>query len=59
MAKVNRLWMDDQQTDVLTATYPDFTGHCVNFGELVREKKCAIVDSTFSADHRSSGRQRT
>jgi (1->4)-alpha-D-glucan 1-alpha-D-glucosylmutase len=50
LAKVNRLWMDDQRTDVLTATYSDFTGHSVNFGALVREKKRAIVDSTFSAD---------
>jgi (1->4)-alpha-D-glucan 1-alpha-D-glucosylmutase len=50
LAKVNRLWMDDQRTDVLTATYSDFTGHPVNFGALVREKKRAIVDSTFSAD---------
>jgi (1->4)-alpha-D-glucan 1-alpha-D-glucosylmutase len=50
LAKVNRLWMDDQRTDVLTATYSDFTGHPVNFGALVREKKRAIVESTFSAD---------
>ena len=50
LAKVNRLWMDDQRTDVLTATYADFTGHPVNFGALVREKKRAIVESTFSAD---------
>ncbi len=51
LAKVNRLWMDDQRTDVLTATYSDFTGHPVNFAALVREKKRAIVESTFSADH--------
>jgi (1->4)-alpha-D-glucan 1-alpha-D-glucosylmutase len=50
LAKVNRLWMDDQRTDVLTATYSDFTGHPVNLGALIREKKRAIVDSTFSAD---------
>ena len=49
LAKVNRLWMDDQRVDVLTATYADFTGHSVNFGKLVREKKRAIVESTFSA----------
>src|SRR6202012_3673606 len=49
LAKVNRLWMDDQRTDVLTATYADFTGHSVNFGQLVREKKLAILESTFSA----------
>jgi (1->4)-alpha-D-glucan 1-alpha-D-glucosylmutase len=51
LAKVNRLWMDDQRTDVLTATYADFTGHSVNFGKLVREKKRAIIESTFSAAH--------
>jgi (1->4)-alpha-D-glucan 1-alpha-D-glucosylmutase len=51
LAKVNRLWMDDQRTDVLTATYADFTGHSVNFAALVREKKRAIVESTFSTDH--------
>jgi (1->4)-alpha-D-glucan 1-alpha-D-glucosylmutase len=51
LSKVNRLWMDDQRTDVLTATYSDFTGHSVNFGKLVREKKRAIIESTFSAAH--------
>ena len=50
LAKVNRLWMDDQRTDALTATYSDFTGHPVNFAALVREKKLAILESTFSAD---------
>ena len=51
LAKANRLWMDDQRTDVLTATYFDFTGHPVNFAALVREKKRAIIESTFCADH--------
>src|SRR5216684_2564752 len=51
LAKVNRLWMDDKRTDVLTATYSDFTGHSVNFAALVREKKRAIIESTFCADH--------
>jgi (1->4)-alpha-D-glucan 1-alpha-D-glucosylmutase len=51
LAKVNRLWMDDQRIDVLTATYADFTGHSVNFGKLVRDMKLAIVESTFIADH--------
>jgi (1->4)-alpha-D-glucan 1-alpha-D-glucosylmutase len=50
LAKVNRLWMDDQRTDVLTAAYADFTGHSVNIGKLVREKKRAIIDSTFTND---------
>jgi (1->4)-alpha-D-glucan 1-alpha-D-glucosylmutase len=50
LAKVNRLWMDDQRADTLTATYADFTGHSVNFAALVREKKRAILESTFSAD---------
>jgi (1->4)-alpha-D-glucan 1-alpha-D-glucosylmutase len=51
LAKVNRLWMDDQRLDVLTATYSDFTGHSVNFGKLVRSTKRAIVDSTFADAH--------
>jgi (1->4)-alpha-D-glucan 1-alpha-D-glucosylmutase len=51
LAKVNRLWMDDQRIDALTATYSDFTGHPVNFGKLVREKKRAIVESTFAYTH--------
>jgi len=50
MAKVNRLWMDDQRIDALTATYADFTGHTVDFSALVREKKRHIVEGTFSAD---------
>jgi len=56
LAKVNRLWMDDQRTDALTATYSDFTGHSVNFAALVREKKRSIVESTFSADLERLGR---
>ncbi len=51
LAKVNRLWMDDQRADVLTATYADFTGHSANFGKLVREKKRAILETTFAASH--------
>jgi (1->4)-alpha-D-glucan 1-alpha-D-glucosylmutase len=51
LAKANRLWMDDQRIDVLTATYADFTGHSVNFGKLVRETKRAILATTFSAAH--------
>ena len=50
LAKVNRLWMDQQRTDALTATYADFTGHGVNIAALVRDKKRQIVESTFSAD---------
>jgi (1->4)-alpha-D-glucan 1-alpha-D-glucosylmutase len=50
LAKVNRLWMDEQRTDALTATYADFTGHTVNFAALVRDKKRQIVESTFSGD---------
>jgi (1->4)-alpha-D-glucan 1-alpha-D-glucosylmutase len=51
LAKANRLWMDDQRTDLLTSTYADFTGHSVNLNKLIREKKREIVESTFSADH--------
>jgi (1->4)-alpha-D-glucan 1-alpha-D-glucosylmutase len=50
LARVNRLWMDDQRTDVLTATYQDFTGHTVNLGKLIREKKHAIIESTFAVN---------
>jgi (1->4)-alpha-D-glucan 1-alpha-D-glucosylmutase len=50
LAKVNRLWMDDQRIDTLSATYSDFTGHPVNFAKLVRVKKREIIESTFSAD---------
>lgn len=50
MSKVNRLWMDDQRVDTLTATYSDFTGHPVDFAKLVRTKKREIIESTFSAD---------
>jgi len=51
LAKVNRLWMDDQRADALTATYFDFTGHSVNLAKLVREKKRAIIESAFAAEH--------
>jgi len=51
LAKANRLWMDSRRADVLTATYADFTGHSVNLAALVREKKHAIVESTFVAEH--------
>jgi (1->4)-alpha-D-glucan 1-alpha-D-glucosylmutase len=51
LAKVNRLWMDDQRADALTATYFDFTGHSVNLAKLVREKKRALIASAFSAEH--------
>lgn len=50
LAKVNRLWMDDQRVDSLTATYADFTGHPVNLAALVREKKRTILESVFAAD---------
>ncbi len=50
MSKVNRLWMDDQRIDLLTAAYADFTGHSVNLTKLIREKKRAIVESSFPAD---------
>jgi (1->4)-alpha-D-glucan 1-alpha-D-glucosylmutase len=51
LAKVNRLWMDDQRADALTAIYFDFTGHSVNLAKLVREKKRAIIESAFCAEH--------
>jgi (1->4)-alpha-D-glucan 1-alpha-D-glucosylmutase len=51
LAKVNRLWMSDQHTDSLTSTYADFTGHSVNLGALIREKKDYIVRYAFAHDH--------
>ena len=45
LAKVNRLWMSDQHSDKLTSTYADFTGHSVDLGALIREKKDFIVRS--------------
>ena len=51
LAKVNRLWMSDQHTDSLTSTYADFTGHSVNLGALIREKKDYIVRFAFAHDH--------
>ena len=39
LAKVNRLWMDDQRTDALTATYADFTGHSGEFRQIGAGKK--------------------
>jgi len=50
LAKVNRMWMDDQRGHALTGIYSDFTGHPVDVGALIREKKRAILDSTFRVD---------
>jgi (1->4)-alpha-D-glucan 1-alpha-D-glucosylmutase len=50
LSKVNRLWMDDQRVDQLTATYFDFTKHSVNIAEMTRQKKRDIVRSSFGAD---------
>ena len=50
LAKVNRLWMDDRQTDALTSIYNDFTGHSVNVGALVRQKQREVLDTAFFAD---------
>jgi (1->4)-alpha-D-glucan 1-alpha-D-glucosylmutase len=51
LAKVNRLWMSDQHSDKLTSTYADFTGHSVDLGALIREKKDFIVGHAFAYDH--------
>jgi (1->4)-alpha-D-glucan 1-alpha-D-glucosylmutase len=50
LSKVNRLWMSDQHTDSLTSTYADFTGHSVNLGALIREKKELTVRYSFAHD---------
>jgi (1->4)-alpha-D-glucan 1-alpha-D-glucosylmutase len=51
LAKVNRLWMSDQHSDKLTSTYADFTGHSVDLGALIREKKDFIVGHAFANEH--------
>jgi (1->4)-alpha-D-glucan 1-alpha-D-glucosylmutase len=51
LAKVNRLWMSEQHIDRLTSTYADFTGHSVDLGALIREKKEYIVGYAFAYDH--------
>jgi (1->4)-alpha-D-glucan 1-alpha-D-glucosylmutase len=56
LAKVNRLWMSDQHIDKLTATYADFTGHSVDLGALIREKKEYIVGYAFAYDHQRLSR---
>lgn len=50
LSKVNRLWMDENKADAMTAAYADFTGHPVNYPALVREKKLAIIAAHFDAD---------
>lgn len=52
LAKVNRLWMNEEKADALTAIYSDFTGHPVNYPALVREKKMEIIERHFIADLR-------
>ncbi|HTC44415.1 MAG TPA: malto-oligosyltrehalose synthase [Steroidobacteraceae bacterium] len=56
LAKANRLWMSDQHIDKLTATYADFTGHSVDLGALIREKKEYIVGYAFAYDHQRLSR---
>ncbi|HEY8900632.1 MAG TPA: malto-oligosyltrehalose synthase [Chthoniobacterales bacterium] len=50
LSKVNRLWMDEEKADAITAIYADFTGHPVNYPALVREKKREIIHTHFTAD---------
>lgn len=50
LSKVNRLWMDENSADAITAAYADFTGHPVNYSALVREKKLQVADMHFHAD---------
>ena len=51
LAKVNRLWMSDQHSDKLTSTYANFTGHSIDLGALIREKKDYIVGHAFAYEH--------
>jgi (1->4)-alpha-D-glucan 1-alpha-D-glucosylmutase len=50
LSKVNRLWMDDQRIDALTATYFDFTHQSVNVAAMVRQKKRQVLEGSFAAD---------
>ncbi|HVU18133.1 MAG TPA: malto-oligosyltrehalose synthase [Candidatus Didemnitutus sp.] len=50
LSKVNRLWMDEQKSDALSAIYADFTGHSVNLPKVIREKKSLIIEDLFNAD---------
>jgi (1->4)-alpha-D-glucan 1-alpha-D-glucosylmutase len=59
LAKVNRLWMSDQHIDKLTSTYADFTGHSVDLGALIREKKEYIFGYAFAYDHQRLSRAAT
>jgi (1->4)-alpha-D-glucan 1-alpha-D-glucosylmutase len=50
LSKVNRLWMDDQRVDQLTATYFDFTNQSVNVAAMTRQKKRDIIHASFPAE---------
>lgn len=50
LSRVNRLWMDHQKKDALTALYSDFTKHTVNFPVLARDKKRQIAERAFAGD---------
>lgn len=50
LSRVNRLWMDNQRKDALTAFYADFTKQSVNFPAIVREKKRQVAERTFAGD---------
>ncbi|HYC73045.1 MAG TPA: malto-oligosyltrehalose synthase [Opitutaceae bacterium] len=50
LSRVNRLWMDGQKKDALTAFYADFTKQSVNFPAVVRERKRAVVERTFASE---------
>jgi (1->4)-alpha-D-glucan 1-alpha-D-glucosylmutase len=50
LSKVNRLWMDDQRADQLTATYFDFTNQSVNVAAMTRQKKRDIIQASFPAE---------
>lgn len=50
LAKVNRLWMDDQRVDQLTAAYFDFTHQSVNVAAMTRQKKREIIQSAFPGE---------
>lgn len=50
LSRVNRLWMDGQKQDTLTAFYADFTKQSVNFPAVARDRKRQVIERTFAAE---------
>ncbi|MBA4136194.1 MAG: malto-oligosyltrehalose synthase [Opitutus sp.] len=50
LSHVNRLWMEGQSIDALSAAYADFTKQSINFPVIAREKQRLVADRNFGAD---------